>query len=358
MGIVWALTWGSNTGVEGANRAVALGLIGRVLSLYVLLAVGSWFALGFALWRDGSANVGAPVPTSTQPTTPARPSGPTQPAAAAQRTALTAPAADDQPFEARLAQAYLEGYRAAQHQGTGTPFRAHPSPAVADLAALGGRLASALAAPGSAAAVVASLAALASGATLIAAYVFHLGLPRQDAIIFAMFCGTVALFAAAPSLAPRAGRTGALALRAAQVGMLVDTLAAAYLAQRQFYDPRLPEAWIPIAISMLGACLLGSGLLIVGLFTLRRGLLTRWQFAPLLLGLATLAGIANTAPLLSAQLLSTPGPRFAADQMSSSFPLVTVFLTVAGWLALGVALWPAAASVQPVSARGSPSVQP
>lgn len=302
--------------------------------------------------------MGAPVPTSTQPTTPARPSGPTQPAAAAQRTALTAPAADDQPFEARLAQAYLEGYRAAQHQGTGTPFRAHPSPAVADLAALGGRLASALAAPGAAAAVVASLAALASGATLIAAYVFHLGLPRQDAIIFAMFCGTVALFAAAPSLAPRAGRTGALALRAAQVGMLVDTLAAAYLAQRQFYDPRLPEAWIPIAISMLGACLLGSGLLIVGLFTLGRGLLTRWQFAPLLLGLATLAGIANTAPLLSAQLLSTPGPRFAADQMSSSFPLVTVFLTVAGWLALGVALWPAAASVQPVSARGSPSVQP
>jgi hypothetical protein len=240
--------------------------------------------------------VGAQAPTSTQPTTPARPSGPTQPAAAAQPTALTAPAAYDQPFEARLAQAYLEGYRAAQHQGTGTPFRAHPSPAVADLAALGGRLASALAAPGSAAAVVASLAALASGATLIAAYVFHLGLPRQDAIIFAMFCGTVALFAAAPSLAPRAGRTGALALRAAQVGMLVDTLAAAYLAQRQFYDPRLPEAWIPIAISMLGACLLGSGLLIVGLFTLRRGLLTRWQFAPLLLGLATLAGIANTAP--------------------------------------------------------------
>ena len=205
MGIVWALTWGSNTGVEGANRAVALGLIGRVLSLYVLLAVGSWFALGFALWRDGSANVGAPVPTSTHPTTPARPSGPTQPAAAAQPTALTAPAADDQPFEARLAQAYLEGYRAAQHQGTGTPFRAHPSPAVADLAALGGRLASALAAPGSAAAVVASLAALASGATLIAAYVFHLGLPRQDAIIFAMFCGTVALFAAAPSLAPALG---------------------------------------------------------------------------------------------------------------------------------------------------------
>jgi hypothetical protein len=44
--------------------------------------------------------------------------------------------------------------------------------------------------------------------------------------------------------------------------------------------------------------------------------------------------------------------------MSSSFPLVTVFLTVAGWLVLGVALWPAAASVQPVPARGSPSVQP
>ncbi|HEY7779264.1 MAG TPA: hypothetical protein VIC85_03540, partial [Ktedonobacterales bacterium] len=227
-----------------------------------------------------------------------------------------------------------------------------------DLAALGGRLASALAAPGSAAAVVASLAALASGATLSAAYVFHLGLPRQDAIIFAMFCGTVALFAAAPSLAPRAGRTAALALRAAQAGILVDTLAATYLVQRPFYDPRLPEAWIPIAISMLGACLLGLGLLIVGLFTLRRGLLTRWQFAPLLLGLATLAGMANTALLLAAQPLSTPGPRFPADQLSPSLPLVTVFLTVAGWLALGIALWPAAASVQPAPARGSPSVQP